>query len=247
MEFKTVTAEMEALPEKGMFKARFSVFGNVDEGSDRMVGGAFTRTFEERPDPPVVWSHRWDVPPIGQTLEATQTAQGAEAVGRLFVGADDDHEVARQVYSGLKSGALREFSFGFSVRKAGEETIGNRKVRVIHDVDLYEWGPTLVGMNRQTALLGVKDALLTPSPSVGALHVVLCSTCGFMAENAKAGDHPDMRDPSLAARCTGRDWKGLAAFPLSPGEPAPPAAPEGRHDNDPDPARVAQVLLGRPR
>ena len=148
--------------EPGSFKAVVAVFGNVDSVGDRMDKGSFTRTLNERGLPPIVWSHNWDVPPIGAVKSAVETDEGLEITGRLFVGADEDHPVARQVYTAMKAkdgngqSPLREFSFGYAVKQSTDETVDGKQIRVLKDVDLYEVGPTLVGANSATRLVGIK-------------------------------------------------------------------------------------------
>lgn len=144
--------------EPGVFHALFAVFDNVDDVGDRIIQGAFTRTLAERPHPPIVWSHQWHTPPIGETRRAKETSRGVEAEGRLFVGEGDGHDLARQVYAGLRSRALREFSFGYARRESATVTEEGEDITELRDVDLFEWGPTLKGANPATALLDVKSA-----------------------------------------------------------------------------------------
>lgn len=140
----------------GTFEAVVSVFGNVDDGGDRMVKGAFARTLKERGLPPVVWSHDWGTPPIGVVTEAAETDEGLLVKGRLFVAADEDHPDARKVHAALKAGALREFSFGYRTVSSRSVEEDGKEIRELLDVDLFEVGPTLVGMNPATRLVGVK-------------------------------------------------------------------------------------------
>jgi HK97 family phage prohead protease len=139
-----------------------SVFGNVDRGGDRVKKGAFARTLKEKGLPPLIWSHNWDVPPIGVVEEATENNEGLRIKGRLFVGEGEDHPIARQVYTAMtaKDGngqpPLREFSFGYEVRQSSEEKADDETVRVLEDLELFEVGPTLVGMNPATRLLAAK-------------------------------------------------------------------------------------------
>lgn len=98
--------------------------------------------------------------------------------GRLLVDLEngEDHAVARQVHAAMRTVGgdgrppLREFSFGF--RRVSAEWVEEDpdtlppdlqwtggEIRNLTDVDLYEVGPTLVGANDATALLGVKSSL----------------------------------------------------------------------------------------
>lgn len=158
--FDVDPASLDTSGEPGEFEAVVAVFGNVDQGGDRMVKGAFARTLKEAGMPPVVWSHEWQTPPIGHITQAEETDEGLHVKGRLFVAADEDHAIARQVYAAMKAGALREFSFGYQAREHRQvETEDGKSVRELVDVDLFEVGPTLKGMNPATRLVGVKHAL----------------------------------------------------------------------------------------
>lgn len=146
----------------GTFEALVAVFGNIDSGGDRIEKGAFARTLSEKGLPPIVWSHEWQVPPIGVVQSASETDEGLQIKGRLFVDPAEDHAIAKQVYAAMRAkdgngqSPLREFSFGYSVKDAAEETADGETVRVLKDLELYEVGPTLVGMNPETRLVGVK-------------------------------------------------------------------------------------------
>jgi uncharacterized protein len=156
--------------EPGTFEAIVAVFGNVDRGGDVLEPGAFKKTLGRsgRGLPPVVWSHNWDEPPIGVTLEAEEVEKGLRIKGRLFV---EENDLARKVYAAMKARGgdgrppLREFSFGYSAVKAKFVETDEQIVRHLKEVELFEVGPTLVGMNPATELLGVKQH--QPSPPDG--------------------------------------------------------------------------------
>lgn len=163
----------------GTYEAIVSVFGNIDDGLDRVVAGAFAETIKANPHPPVVWSHMWNIPPIGETLEIAELDAGDTRLGgtgleelgglwthsRLFVGKAEDHQIARQVYAGMKAEyqPVREFSFAYEVMASQWVTEDGVEIRELLEVGLFEHGPTLVGMNRATQLLQVaSNPLLTP-------------------------------------------------------------------------------------
>jgi HK97 family phage prohead protease len=156
-EAKAVRAEFKAGAAPGEFTAEWSVFENIDRVKDVVVPGAF-KAYEGKASeelPPVVWSHLWDVPPIGLTLDVTETATGAKSTGRLFVSGSDDHKTAREVYTAMKGGALKQFSFSYFVPEGGSE-MGQKdgvNVRYLKSLDVIEWGPCLIGVNPATQLL----------------------------------------------------------------------------------------------
>jgi HK97 family phage prohead protease len=159
MERKSFTvADFKADAKRaGRFKALVAVFGNVDRGGDRIVKGAFTRSLEERGLPPIYHSHDWDTGPIGATIAARETDDGLEIEGDLYY---EDDPLVKRIYRAMKDGVLREFSFAYDVIesvlvKGGE---GEEEVRELRDLDLFEVGPTLVGMNPATQLLAAPKA-----------------------------------------------------------------------------------------
>lgn len=212
--------------EPGTFEAIVAVFGNVDRGKDRVERGAFKRSLAERGMPPVVWSHNWDIPPIGVVTEAVENNEGLRIKGRLFVGEGEDHPVARQVYTAMKSSGgdgkspLREFSFGYEVRDSEVKTEDGEEIRVLKDVDLFEVGPTLMGMNPATRLVGIKSE----DPITAAIASKTLDEC--------------------------RAILGLPPLPLlklSTDSPAVPDKPEPKSQQDEEAeARIRALLLSRP-
>jgi hypothetical protein len=89
------------------------------------------------------------------SLEAEESKDGLVIDGQLFVRDDDNHDVARAVYTAMKGGALKEFSFAYEVRQARFVEEDGKEIRELVDLDVFEVGPTLVGMNPSTRLLEV--------------------------------------------------------------------------------------------
>jgi HK97 family phage prohead protease len=153
----------------GQFEALVSVFGNIDADGDVVMPGAFTKAIKEQEPPPIVWSHFWNIPPIGETLDWSEGSVGGKdglrIKGALFVGADDRHQYADMVYAGMKSRdgrkpALREFSFQYDIPDGGAQTATREtdgKTQPVQELlSLYpigEVGPCLRGANRMTELL----------------------------------------------------------------------------------------------
>lgn len=164
---KSGRATFKALKTPGEFTAEFSVYGNVDLDGDRIAKAALVPALEKNPNPAVVWTHSWDVPPIGETLEAKSTDSGGEATARLFL---DEHPTAKQVWAGLSApnAPLKQFSFAFNIGESslveamkGEDTPRKdgriREIEVISDI--FEWGPTLLGANPATSVLDIRKSL----------------------------------------------------------------------------------------
>jgi HK97 family phage prohead protease len=171
---KTFAIEsVETLGEagSGKFEALVSVFGNVDAVKDVVMPGAFARAIKESDPPPVVWSHHWQIPPIGETVDWSESGKGLQIKGELFVGDDDKHQYADMVYAAMKSRegrkpALREFSFSYDIpnegAKRGERDVGGKTVGVQEIYEffpVFESGPTLKGCNPATEMLNAPKHL----------------------------------------------------------------------------------------
>jgi HK97 family phage prohead protease len=148
------------------------VFGNVDHGGDRVLKGAFAKSlgkWELKGDPiPVIWNHMWENPEahIGKIDpgNAVETDDGLLVKGSI----DMDNPFAKQVYRLLKERRVTEFSFGYNLLDAEKK---NGALELM-EIDLFEVGPTLKGMNPATELLAVKalakETAPKPTPPPGA-------------------------------------------------------------------------------
>ena len=149
----------------GQFEALVAVFNNIDKGGDRIMPGAFTKTFgawRASGDPvPVIWSHEWGTPDshIGVTYakDMKQTARGLHVKGQLDI---DDNPVASRVHKLMQRRSVKEFSFGYSVPPGGQRKASDGANELI-EIDLHEIGPTLKGLNPATELHSVKGIAQT--------------------------------------------------------------------------------------
>jgi HK97 family phage prohead protease len=158
-EIKNVRAAFKAVQDapNGTFEAIVSVFGNVDLGGDRVMPGAFAKSladWESSGDRiPVIWSHDWDDPMshIGYVEKAEERPEGLFVQARLDV---DNNTKAAYIARLLKERRVREFSFGyFATGYQDVDDLEYGRVRELTEIDLFEVGPTLLGMNPDTVLL----------------------------------------------------------------------------------------------
>lgn len=162
MATKAQAVALKSAPsEEGQFEALVAVFNNIDSYGDVILKGAFADTLTEWGESgypiPVVWSHDKDDPfsHIGTVTEAKETDTGLVVKAQL----DLENPKAAQVHRLLKGGRVKEFSFAFSydlqdVNPAKRDGV---EVRELKRLKLYEVGPTLVGANPATELVGVKS------------------------------------------------------------------------------------------
>lgn len=176
----------------GQFKALVSAFGNVDSVGDIVMPGAFTKSiarWEESGDLlPVIWSHDWSDPfsHIGHVTKAVETENGLEVDAQL----DLDNPKAMQVYRLLKGRRLKQMSFAYDVLDAAKSDRDGKPVTELHQLEVLEVGPTLLGANRSTELLDIKSDLL---PRITPAEL-----------KAWAGDTPRITPADLAAWATER-------------------------------------------
>jgi uncharacterized protein len=153
----------------GEFQAIVSVFGNRDSYGDIMVPGAFIQTlaaWASSGDPiPVIWSHDWLDPMshMGEVLDAKEVpaaAFSADSPPGLWVhGSLDitDNTKAAQVSKLLNGRRVKQFSFAFDETDSGPGTYNGQDGWLIRGVNLFEVGPTLLGANQETQLVGAKS------------------------------------------------------------------------------------------
>lgn len=164
LETKTVAAKVTEAKADGTATAIVSVFGNVDLGGDRVIPGAFSRSLEEwkaKGDPiPVIWSHDWDNPESFVGWADPSTIKETDAGLVVPMQFDLDRPRAEQVHHLLKTRRVTQFSFGYFARAYQDvEDPDYGTVRELTDIDVFEVGPTLLGMNPETELLQAASAL----------------------------------------------------------------------------------------
>jgi len=150
--------------DEGQVEAIVSVFGNVDSYGERVMPGAFTESLGKKL-PKGVWMHDWSNP-VAKTLEATELLPGdarlpesLKELGGLYIKGQffKDIEDSWQAYLKVREGLVDEFSIGYRLQEwAKDEQDGTIKLLKL---DLFEWSPVLVGANRATATLSVKQFL----------------------------------------------------------------------------------------
>jgi len=181
-EFKTIPALGLKITDedKGVVEHLVSVFGVTDLGGDVGHPGMFTKTLQERAERiRVLDAHNRDsvLSAIGVPLQLKEISREElppqvldkwpEATGALWAETQFllDTPEGKGAFSRIKAGAVKEFSFGYNTLDADytKDTEGN-EVRHLRTVRLWEYGPTLFGMNPAAQVLGAKDTTSSPPP-----------------------------------------------------------------------------------
>jgi HK97 family phage prohead protease len=163
----------------GQVTAVVSVIGNLDDGGDVILPGAFTKTIKERGTPPnmkmrVLDQHRTDsiLRVIGRPLEVREVgrdelpeallADYPDAQGGLLTTTQFlmDTPEGKGAFIRIRDGAVDEYSIGYDPLNVRYEdrNVGGRKLRVrlLPEIKLYEYSPVIWGMNSATSTVGVK-------------------------------------------------------------------------------------------
>lgn len=151
MDFKTfdlTLVEAKAGDNGPEFTGILSTFGNVDEGGDVVIAGAFDRTLRERDFRPLLWAHDARLPPIGIEKSLVVDEKGLLGTWSLL-----DTALGSDVYKALKSGALRKMSMGYLPTVTEYDDQGVRK---LIEVDLLESSVVNLAMNEQAEVTNVK-------------------------------------------------------------------------------------------
>jgi HK97 family phage prohead protease len=148
--FKSVAEVKDA--DQGLIQAMFSVFDEIDSDGDVVKPTFFTEGDEV---PISAWGHKWGELAVGKgTVHVTP--KGAVLDGRFFM----ETEGGREHFATVKAmGALQEWSFGFDIQEAemGNFDGAEGQVRFLNRGELFEVSPVLVGANRNTMTLAVKE------------------------------------------------------------------------------------------
>ena len=145
----------------GSFSGYGAVFGNVDDGGDVLVKGAFAASlagWKARAKlPKMLWHHGMgaaaeDKRPVGYWTAIEEDAHGLKVEGQLD---PIDTERGRTLLAGLRNGSIDAMSITYSAVDFVYGKAATDPFRTITKVELYEVGPVLWGMN---PLAGIEDA-----------------------------------------------------------------------------------------
>lgn len=189
---KVYNAQVKALDgdAEGTFEAIVSVFNNVDRQGDRVMPGAFTKTLEKWRASgdriPIVLAHQskdpWAYIGSADPSEMVETEGFLKGKGTLDL---KENPLARQVWRLMKQRLLKNFSFQWEPLPGGEKRAKDGAMDLT-SIDLYEWGPCLVGANGATDLLAIKSALEDENPTLEDRVAALTVNVSELTESLRA-------------------------------------------------------------
>lgn len=166
VERKAVSLELDDKKE-GTFVARIATLNVIDKDGDLTKPGAFKKGQEV-------------------LISAYQHGSwmGSLPVGKAVIRVDGDDVLAvgefnlntaagTEHYEAVKfSGGLQEWSYGFRVDEAGEDTIDGSKIRVLKKLTVFEISPVLLGAGVDTGTLAIKSLTTYSDQAEAALAAV---------------------------------------------------------------------------
>ncbi len=178
----------DAVAEDGTFSGYGAVFNNEDNGGDVILKGAFKKSLAE-------WKSKGKLPkmllqhgawgsvdgllPIGVWTSMEEDDFGLKVEGRLD---PLDTDRGKQIYAGLKNGALDGLSIGYRPINFKYGVKPEEPYRTIKELSLFEVSIVLFGMNELATITNVKGQL----PTEREIERLLMRDAGLSAREAKA-------------------------------------------------------------
>jgi len=136
----------------GVLEGYASTFGNVDQGGDVVLKGAFARTLVEHERegtmPVMLWSHD-QARPIGRWMDMHEDDFGLYVRGKLNLQTTD----GKNAYEHVEAGDVQGLSIGYGVFDG--EYSGD--AYLLKSIDLREVSAVAMPMNRRARIGGVKQ------------------------------------------------------------------------------------------
>ena len=151
-----------AIDDAGTITGTAWPFGSADSVGDIITKGAFNILGE---DTPMLLQHD-PGQPVGIWNEITETADGLQVKGRLFI---EESQRARAVRSMVKSGLISGLSIGFRPIEAKQ----SGRNRIISKLDLFEISVVRNPAHPKARITNAKDATAAIAEAINRAAVAL--------------------------------------------------------------------------
>lgn len=151
MQYAESPFEIKSLNDSGQIEGLLAGFGDVDQGGDRLLYGAFTKSLAARTSPLPMLLHHDQKRPVGVWREWEEKADGLYVKGALTLSTRD----AQEAHALARDGALTGLSVGWTEGSGKRER--DSGVRVIEEAKLYEGSLVTFPMNDRTRVMSIKS------------------------------------------------------------------------------------------
>jgi len=191
MERKSFPFELEEKgldPEARTFQGFAAVMGNVDDGRDVIVKGAFTKTIKEMGDRVKIYYIHDFMQPIGKVIELREVPRGKlpqnvlsrapDATGGLYVkGYISPTSIGNDALTLMRDTVLDELSIGYdSVKEEMKEAEdGEGMIRYLREIKLMDVSPVPLAMNAAAMITSVKawlESMDTPTETDEDIRII---------------------------------------------------------------------------
>lgn len=184
IEHKSIAFELKLDGDTGRIKGFGSVYGNVDNGNDIVMPGAFakciTRMKANAKKPKMLWQHKTDMP-IGVWDIFDESANGLIVEGNIFT----ETSMGKDAYALVKGGAINGLSIGYGVRDYSIDAKSG--TRLLKELELYEVSLVTFPMNEMATITSVKSVSGDIDTAVSLLKGALAMCEGDMTDEARQG------------------------------------------------------------
>ncbi len=144
---------------EGIVEGHAAVFGNLDEYNDVIAPGAFARTLKERglTEVRVFYGHSWGEQIIGVPLLMEEDTTGLFTRTQLIKGIQAADETLLAASALAEHGQSMGLSIGYESRLSRYEERDDTRVRILEDIDLYEYSLVPIPANRLARVEAVKS------------------------------------------------------------------------------------------
>lgn len=150
MNIKDIRAELKTIGTAGRFEGYAAIFGNVDDGRDRILEGAFKEIVRNQSGKIVTLYMHSFKDPIG-LASAAQDSKGLHFEAQLEL----DDPTAKRAHTLMRAGILDGMSIGYDVLDNGA-SFDDKGVRDLSALKLWEISPVTFGMNPLAMIESVK-------------------------------------------------------------------------------------------
>lgn len=146
-----VAFNAKSVRNDGSFEGYASTFGNIDNGFDVVMPGAFTKSLQDRPAARVkmLWQHD-PAQPIGVWQHVAEDNKGLFVKGRIL----REVQKGAEAYALMKEGVIDSMSIGYRTLESDYTTAG---VRQLKELGLMEISLVTFPMNDQATVTTIKD------------------------------------------------------------------------------------------